>query len=554
MISPPTLSPQTENHLKALEIKHYTRPGDPDSAEGIRQALDDARQQGIRHLLFESGCYRLRSSIVHPTQGMVHDAGSSPDIAEKQCHILIDGIEGLTLQGAVTDDGQPATILAGWNDGQEHGLLPAVLWCEAAPRLTLKNLGFTREPAFTSAGEIIKTDATGFTVRVFEDCPEWAGMGVYCANRFSSDGQTLLGESITYGNGTDAKWESQGKGLLTLASPAIAAKLTAGELLSWHQGARTDFQVYIAGCDNLHLENLRTFNNNGFSLLTENCHTITARRVVFRPDGNRLFTGPRDAWKIFKCGGIIDIDGMSIHGVRMDGQNMHANWLSLKEKISPTELILHCRYTYAPILPGSLIEFYDGIIEHTCTVASVAMPVEQDKGRLYRVVLREPAPDFLNTETMCAARCWEPDRYLCRNSEFINIAGAGHLARFGNLSLLNNIYRNTMNPGVLLGAELPTHCEGGHATNVLIDSCLFDNCGFFPRYKDAAGCVGIYSYGFDAPYNHDISITNNTFRNARTAIKIRTARDVRIWNNHYENIGERLIVDKNSSRDILSLD
>lgn len=537
----------------AVLLQDYTRPGDPDSAAGIRLAIDEARRRHSRTILFESGRYILRSSISHATEGIVHDADSKDVQPRKDVHLLVDAIADLTLQGATCPSGEPATILVGWNDGGRHGFLPSILWCENSPRLTLCNLGFTREPAFASAGTVIAQDAESLTVEPLPDCPAWDGMGAYCANRFDSNGENLLGESVTYGHGAGALWQSLRGNLLTLHSPAAAAKVRPGELLSWHQGAKTDFQVYLGHCDNLHLENLRVFNSNGFCFVSENCRNITARRLTFRPDGNRLFTGPRDAWKLFKCGGTIDIDALSIQGVRMDGQNMHSNWLWLRSRLGTGEALFYAKYTHTPILAGSLIELYDGTAMQTRIVSEASVEGKAELGHLYRIRFTEPLPATAKEGALCAARCWEADSYLCRNSHFLNIAGSGHLCRYDNLVLLNNTYRNTMNPGVLLGAEMPTHAEGGHAVNILVKGCAFDNCGFFPRY-DTVGCIGIHSYGFDAPLNREILITDNDFQNADCAVHIKTARNVVIWNNRYKDIRERLRLDTASTHSIHNLD
>lgn len=534
-------------------LRNYTRPGDADSAPGIRRAIADARHNGSRKIIFETGRYILRSSITHTTQGIVHDADSRDIQPQKDVHLLVDGIEGLTLEGIAGANGEPGTVLVGWNDGKCHGFLPAILWCEDSPRLTLRNLGFTREPTFASAGIVTACDATSLTVEVLPGCPAWDNMGAYCANRFDPKGENLLGESLTYGKGADALWQTAGDNRLTLRSPTVAAKVSPGERLSWHQGAQTDFQVYIGHCDDLLLEDLRTFNSNGFCFLSESCHNITARRLVFRPEGNRLFTGPRDAWKLFKCSGTIEVDAMSIEGVRMDGQNMHSNWLWLRKRLSQHEAILYANYTYAPIAPGSLIEFYDGTQMQTRLVSEAVNEGKADFGHLYRVRFTQALPDFAVENTLCAARCWEAGQYLCRNSSFLNIAGCGHLCRYDNILLLNNSYRNTMNPGVLLGAEMPTHTEGGHATNSLIKGCVFDNCGFFPRYN-TGGCIGIHSFGFDAPLNHDILITDNDFHNADCAVDVMTARNVVLWNNRYHHIRQRVRIDPASTRDIHLMD
>ena len=553
----PLLPPRSESEKDhTIYIREFTRPGDPDSASGIRKAFKVASETGAKRVQFESGRYRLLSHIQHPTEGLVHDAGSRGTQPSKQCHLLLSKIPSLTISGVANEKGDPETILVGWNHEENHLLLPAILWCESCPNLQIENLAFTREPSFSSAGEIISKDCSSITVRPFDDCSGWDGMGAYCANQFTRDGETLIGESISYGNGAQSNWRQISPTTFRLVDSRAANMVECGNLLSWHQGARTDFQVYIAHCDNLRLSQLQTYNSNGFCLLTENCRNITARKISFLPKGNRLFTGPRDAWKIFKCGGILDIEELSVRGVRMDGQNMHSNWAYLREIISNREVILYCRYTYAPILPGTKVEFHDGIEEETRTVsfASWEGPSEDiHLGHLYRVRFNSPIPSKARKGALCAVQCWEADRYSCRDSEFTNIAGAGHLSRYDHLDLSRNSYRNIMNPGILLGAEMQTHAEGGHSTDVLIKGCHFDNCGFFPRYE-TMGCIGVHSLGFDQPLNRNIEINGNHFQNSEVAVHLMTARDVRISGNSYENIGELLRVDPLSTADINSSD
>lgn len=56
--------------------------------------------------------------------------------------------------------------------------------------------------------------------------------------------------------------------------------------------------------------------------------------MKFKPEGNQYFTAPRDAFKLHKCSGNIAVHNMYIEGVRMDGQNMHSNYLFPLEFIS----------------------------------------------------------------------------------------------------------------------------------------------------------------------------------------------------------------------------
>lgn len=536
--------------LPFVEVQRFTRPGDPDSAVGIRLAIEKARETQAKVLRFEAGKYFLKSSVAFKTQGIVHDAGSKGVEPVKDCHLVIRSfLEGLTLQGEVNEAGEPATVFAGMNDLKNHGFLPAILWCEDNRFLKLQNIAFTRDPHFASAGRVIeKTDAS-VVVEVFEGEACRDDMGAYCMNRLDQGTGALTTESLSYGNGAGANWKQVGSNRLRLESSRVANGVRIGDDLSWHQGAQTDFQTYFARCDNLVLENVRTFNSNGFCMLAEDCHNISAKKIVFAPDGKRLFTGPRDAWKLFKCHGVIDIDDMSVRGVRMDGQNVHANWMFVLEIVSDREVLVSTPYTYAPLRSGTLVEAW---VEDRRTLLELKSwsheGIHQD-GQKYKLIFSARLPDGLREGMLLHAQAWDPDSYTCRRSHFENIAGAGHLLRCDRVVLADNVYRNLMNSGVILGAELPTHREGGHADDVVVTRNIFDNCGFVKR-GDIGGGVGIHSNGFSGAFNQRIAIVGNTFRNMKVGIEVKCARDVWISGNHFDQIGQRVEMDAGTTREI----
>ena len=88
--------------------------------------------------------------------------------------------------------------------------------------------------------------------------------------------------------------EAMGDRLLELESEKIAGRVEVGDMVSWHQGSKTDFQCFFGEIDGLTLCNLRTANANGFAMIAFDVHNLTAERVVFKPEGNQLFCAPRD--------------------------------------------------------------------------------------------------------------------------------------------------------------------------------------------------------------------------------------------------------------------
>ena len=524
-------------------VNDYTSPSAPDCADGVRRAIADAKRLGASELHFGAGTYPLISTIDIATDQSAHDAGAKLT-ATKAVLLLFEGFESFTISGETDENGEPTTILAGTNTLELHSIQPSILWCDNCPNLTVKNLAFTRAPEFASAGRVESLDGGKMTVRVLDGCPCYDGMGTHCMNRFTPDRQMIY-ESLSYGPGLGTTFRLVGDRLLSVESEKLAGKVKPGDLVSWHQGAQTDFQVYFGRIENLKLSNLRTYNSNGFAMIAFECHNIKADRVVFKPRGNQLFTAPRDAWKLHKCSGHIEISRFYVEGVRMDGQNVHNNYMFVIKKLGENSMLVaseNARNDFRATggLDGRIGFYVDEKCVGKLTLKSyehLSTTVENGKTmQHYRFDFAEPI-DFECEGGLALAECFMPDFYHCHDSEFFNVAGAGHLLRISHVLIENCRYKNMMNAGIMLGAEFPTHHEGGNCEDVKIRNCEFDNCGFSPRYG-TVGCIGVNSAGFTTPVNHNIRIENCDFRNSKVGVDLHLAYDVRIRSCRYENLTE----------------
>ena len=520
-----------------IYVKDYVTLPSDDAADAIRRAVYDAGKLGADEICFEAGIYNLRTPIT-----LQRDMA-----ADKEVLILIENMKNLTLRGKTDENGDPATILAGINTMEPNPILPSILWCEKCENLRVRDIAFTRAPEFASAGRVIGNDGKKLTVSVFGGCPCYDGMETYCMNRLTPDGK-LDYASLSYGQGLGTKFSLVGDRVLELDSEKVASVVNLGELISWQQGAKTDFQCYFGHIQGLRLSNLRTYNANGFAMITFCCRDIIADRIIFRPRGNQLFCSPRDAWKIHKCGGSIEISRLYVEGVRMDGQNVHSNYLFVREVISERSLIAEADspagdFRVSGGIEGT-IEFFSGeeFVGTAELVDSVPLGKRTVNGRdlhSFRLDLRDPIDFAVGADTLILPRCFMPESYHCRDSEFYNIAGAGHLLLISHLLIENCRYTYIMNPGIMLGAEFPIHHEGGNCEDAVIRGCEFRNCGFEARYS-TVGCIGINSAGFHKAVNHDIRIENCRFADSDVGIDIHCARDVRISGCVYEGLDNDL--------------
>lgn len=527
-----------------IELSDYF-DGSGDAAEAIRRALGDAKRLNARGLHIPAGEYMLTSPVRHETDQSAHDAGAVLT-GFKEVLILLEDFTDFTLSGDIGDDGEPSTVLLGMNTLELQSLQPSILWCESCRNLTVQNLKFTRAPEFASAGRVEAVEKNTVRVRVSDGNPCYDGMGTYCMNRFTPDGKILNGESLSYGPGLGIEFRLMGDRLLELKSEKIAGRVEVGDMISWHQGSKTDFQCFFGRSDNLKLSNLRTSNANGFAMIAFDVHDLTAERVVFRPEGNQLFCAPRDAWKLHKCSGRIEISGLYVEGVRMDGQNVHNNYMFVKQRLGDSELLLEAENARTEFRLGSDIEFFrrEKPIGRAriCGCEHISTRTEGKRNlQVYKFRFDEPLGFETDSETIALADCFSPESYHCRDSEFCNVAGAGHLLRASHVHIERCRYKNMMNPGILLGAEFPTHHEGGNCSDILIEDCDFDNCGFTPRYG-TVGCIGVNSAGFETAVNHDIVITGCSFRNSSVGVDLHKARRVKISGCTYENIVDETVL------------
>lgn len=545
------------------------------AADGIRKAIEYARAAGESVVSFSAGDYFLTDTVRIETASIAHDDGCG-DIHEKDCHIVLDGLDHLTFQGQVDADGKPATRLVGCHDQAIQAQIPSILWATNCPGLTLANLTFTRAPqtAFRGLIESVSDGKIRVNVTSSDDIPDV--MGAYCMNRFDPAQNRLVGESLTIGFGYDRRFVKTGPHTAVLEDPDLAEKLSIGEGLSWHMSGLTDFLVFIGGCDGLSLTNIRVENTNSYAMMTENCEGIHAERVILAPADNLFFTGPRDGWKIYRCSGEIVVENSVFEGFRMDAQNIHSNFFILESLQDDQTAVFSCKYAPIPLKDGTTLRLRpEGMPEMYTDIQTwrflpgkmveTRQAEDSSAGRAvvgksnhitrYEVQFDRPLNDQLRsvmTEGMLAEPlCWEPERYICRNNVFRNIAGAANLVRCRHVNIEGNLYENLMCAGVLIGAEFDTHCESSHGKDIRIAGNTFRNIGFKPRYG-SYGCaaVAVKSQGFSAPVNEDIIIEDNRFEDCDLAIELWDASKVLIRNNRYTNIGRRLFADGLTTRKI----
>ena len=138
----------------------------------------------------------------------------------------------------------------------------------------------------------------------------------------------------------------------------------------------------------------------GWGIHAMGCKNIRSSHVLFKANGKQLAVGPRDAWKLNSCDGIVHISNMQVEGVRWDGQNVHGHFYQVKEKLAANKIRVYKKYsTVVPFIKDS-IAFWNDSLPVNLQAKSWTLEKYADGG-LYGVLeMHTDLPSFVKEGTL----------------------------------------------------------------------------------------------------------------------------------------------------------
>ena len=516
-----------ENIVRVADFGAVPNDGKNDLKQ-LRKAFRKAEKTGATKIVFEAGTY----DIFHT------------DIEENDA-LVLSNLAGVTMEGAVDGNGEPATTLLRHYEMAPDIKARNMLRIYECENFTLKNMKFDNSPRYMTSGEVVFNDGKHVVVRIFDGCTLADGTLLYCANLWDLKTRNLKHTgSVTFGGSVGKKaaeyttrlTDPEGRRVL-ISSEDAASKIEVGDGISWHFGWNGT-QVDFWKCDNMRMENVHSYSAIGFHFQSSLCRNISGYKVRIGREGDDLNCGSRDAWKMWLCMGTATMDDIYMDGVRWDGQNVHGKFLYFVEaEGASTATFSYNGMSVERIEPGDRIGMWkDRETEQLMTVKKYeVLPIEWGKPRLVRVTFEEPLPDFLCTSTPCnpySHTC----RYTLENSEFRNIAGCASILRNDNSVLRNCTFSHIMYPAVFLGGDLNNESVTGR--NLLVEDCVFEDCAWESRngVKGAFAAAVLPFKDFPVPYIYDIRLEGNTFRDCRTAVSVKGVKGIVLKGNVFEDV------------------
>lgn len=452
--------------LTAAEIQVSTHGAIPDDGKddaAAIQATVDAAKDGDT-VVFDAGTYDL---IV-------------PSVTD--CYISISGKSGLTVRGALNDEGKPATTLLRHVTLKDRESLPRHISNRENRDITIENLVIDNSPRHTSAGEVIAVDREkrSIRVRVFKKLPMVEGTGAYAANVWLPTSPPVLKKvpSLTYGN-SPGVWQvvDETNRVMEYACTEkwnFTDKIEPGELISWHFGTAGNNQMLNQKVDGLTLRNLRIPNLiNNFTLIHA-CKDVTLDRLRFEPDGGQLAVGARDALHISTCTGTFNIRDSYIEGVRMDPIVFRSRY-AVVDQVSGSNSLRIAVPGGINVPAGSTLGLWTKDRRlHRVEVASATFASKPTRG--YDIETATPLPEWVKPGIELKLSAFMPDRVSITGCEFRNNGGCDVILFTDNATLSNNTHFRSMFPAIMIGSN--NSSAGIAGSNIRIEKSRFVDCGW----------------------------------------------------------------------------
>jgi len=535
-----------------------------DDTAAIQKAFDYAVKHKIAVIKFDAGVYTFSEN---PIGGVEMDA-----------YVHIVNAKNLTLEGAVDKDGAPATEFVRLNPGGLNADLRQMLYVEQSSNITMRNIEFKTLPYYYTAGEIIKTTYDSVKVRICDGYPLPSEIDAPKANLpalydvenkvfyqqrliWTKEDTSDAPEVVTPDKSEPQVVEITNKDMVSEIRKAIIKKGKKNLRLFWFQGHYPDScqTVLFQYCENILFENLCVSSSTGFAITCNISRNITYRNMNLSPDNNGIATAPRDALKLYGCGGDILMEDVTMNGFEDDGQNCHGLFSTVKEVKDQNTIILNLSAANPERpdwLKDSVIRFLSHKTNDVYATSEIKSAQRIGDG-IWKVTTKDPVPDDIvcspdndfKDKTAVEIGAYIADNWTVRNCTIKSTYRALKISA-QNVLIENNMFENNVYD-IYMGAENDDYWhESQNPYNVTIRNNTFKNpLSRVSIDMDFHAYIGTQTTSL----MKKIYIYDNKFINCKTALSVKDAKDVYFYNNTFEDVKKEIVVDPFSSEEIYTV-
>lgn len=530
-----------------------------DDAMALRKAIAAVKKGYGDVLVFEPGVYTLK----YPNTS--------------QMMIDLVNVEGITLRGAVGEDGAPATILeitAKLKNDVAGSEGPGHIYIKNSKNVLVENFILDYNPRFSTAGKVVAVDRANdvVVVDILPGLPHFPGMKCYSANAWDLETRQLLPVAAlsigTSGARFENTWQpvdnAEGATRYKIQGMGFSGLVEVGQGVSWHFNVNSGSNnVWIMDSEDVTFRNVHIYNSILMGVLAGFNRNLTFQKVEIRPDGDWLATGPRDGFHFSNNTGKLVMEEVVVKGVRWDPINMKSCFGEVTEILdAQTFRYFLRRKDVRTFQAGTKVVFWVGEVPVEREIVSCTLHSQSGPHPVYTLTLAEPLPEQVRVGSLFTPLGWVFEEGIIRDSVFESNFGTGIVLQNENMVIENNLFRYNAYENIGLG---PTSFdEGGYARNIIIRNNVFENSTWINKFQAQEGTISaFYSYhelhgGIPVmrAYNMDIVIENNVFKDLINgahvmAISLRNAQDVIIRDNQSINVRQEMNIAANSTKNIV---
>ncbi len=538
---------------KSVDVSSFGAAADDgtDDSASIQSAIDYAIKNSIPCIKFKPGVY---------------DFSENPVSDEKVgAYLKVIKANSLTLLGSVNSDGTPATVFRRLNSGGDNVDLRQLFYAEQCSNLTLRDIQFETNPTYYTAGEVTEYTKDTVTVEIADGYPTPDEIGdtkIHLPGLYDKTNKCFYEQRLiwTKEDGSDAPAcivpdkskpktvKIENEEIAKKVKKAVKDKGAENLLLFWFQGHYTEnfHMLYFRYCEDLVFENISIPSSTGFALTCDMCRNITYKGVKLSPNDGKCAVAPRDAMKLYACGGDILMENSVMEGFEDDGQNCHGQFSTISQVKDEHTLILNLKDAN-PYRP----DWFENTHIRFMT---------PDRNEIYAEAMIKSAKRLNDTQWELVTQDKLPSDLICSEENDFSAATIAELEAYianswtvrgctikstyrglkisaQDVLIEDNLFENNVFQ-IYLGAENdPWWHESKNPINVTIRNNTFKN-----PLSGTAIDMDFHSYQdhleepLYTPVMSDIYIYNNKFIDCKIGVNVKDAKNVYIYDNTFENV------------------
>jgi hypothetical protein len=497
------------------------KPGTRENAVPyVRQALEACKGKEHPVLVFPEGRYDF-----WPQHCIERDyfESNTTDVNPKRLAILIDRMDGLTIDGGGSDfvfhdRMQPFTV-----DNSRH--------------ITIRNLTIDWDIPLTAQAVVARTTneyielqinayespyiiENGKLVFVGEGWKSaWGG-----TMEFDKDTRIVTPQTGDPGclqpSGADYRAEELSTGHVRIHFP-YQRKPAAGNRLVLRHSERDHAGMFITDSKNVFVENVDMYHNAGLGILSQFSENITFTNVNCIPNERkgRMQAGHDDGFHYSNCKGEVVVKGCTFHALMDDPINVHGTSVRIMER--KDDHTLRCKFMHEQSVglywarPGESVGFIESESMHTVATGTVKSFTKIDD-ELFDLSFQEAIPKQIIAGNALENLTWTCN-VLITDSYFKSCRARGILMSTpGKVVIRNNIFESS-GSAILIAGDANYWYETGAVKDVLITKNVFRAPCMTSMYQFCEGVISIFpeiprKTDNMPPFHQHIIITDNEFQ------------------------------------------